>query len=124
MSKPVKERELTCIICPRGCSLRVTVLDDGTVSVTGNSCPRGKTYGETEMTHPMRTLTTTVATADGRMLPVRTSAPVPKEMLFACMEAVNEIVVSRDTDIGDILVPDLLGTGADLIATGSWKSRT
>ena len=121
MSTIVKERDLTCIICPRGCQLHVTVADDGNITVTGNTCARGKDYGVTELTHPTRTLTTTVLTADGSMLSVRTNAPVPKEKLFDCMKAVNAVVVDHDIDYGDVVIPNILETGADLIATGAWK---
>ena len=121
MSKIVKEKDLTCIICPRGCQLHVTVADDGEITVTGQTCARGKKYGETELTHPTRTLTSTVLTADGSMLSVRTSAPIPKEKLFDCMDRLNLVVVDHDVDFGDVIIPNILDTGADLIATGAWK---
>ena len=38
------ERKLTCIICPIGCELYVNVADNENISVSGNTCPRGKKY--------------------------------------------------------------------------------
>ena len=38
------KRELTCIICPRGCSLCVDINGENTV-VSGNGCPKGERYG-------------------------------------------------------------------------------
>ena len=35
------EEEMICIVCPVGCRLRVNKNEDGSLSVTGNSCPRG-----------------------------------------------------------------------------------
>ena len=37
-------RELTCIGCPLGCPITVTMNDTDVVSVTGNTCPRGDDY--------------------------------------------------------------------------------
>ena len=51
--------KLICINCPRGCHLEVENIN-GEVSVSGNFCPRGKTYAESEMFNPLRTLTTTL----------------------------------------------------------------
>ena len=51
-------KELICIVCPRGCHLKVDEAND--YAVTGNSCPRGAEYGRNECTHPTRVLTTTV----------------------------------------------------------------
>lgn len=116
----IKERDLTCIVCPRGCQMHVSVAEDGAITVTGNTCPRGKAYAEAEMTHPTRTLTTTVATADGSMLSVRTKEPIPKEKLFEAMKVLNSVTVKTAVNFGDVIVADLLGTGADVIATGVW----
>ena len=52
--------ELTCIVCPMGCRMTVELSDGGEIlSVTGNTCPRGKQYAIDECTHPVRTVTTT-----------------------------------------------------------------
>ena len=39
-------KELICITCPRGCHLKV---DEENMTVTGNSCNRGKEYGLNEV---------------------------------------------------------------------------
>ena len=54
--------ELTCIVCPRGCTLRIEERD-GRFTVTGNACKRGEQFATAEMTCPTRTLCTTVRTA-------------------------------------------------------------
>ena len=53
-------KEFTCIICPRGCRLSV----DDNMNVTGNFCPRGKQYAVSELTNPVRTITSSVTTRD------------------------------------------------------------
>ena len=50
--------ELTCILCPKGCRLRVDE-NDG-YKVIGNACPRGADYGREEALDPKRTITSTV----------------------------------------------------------------
>ena len=86
-------RELTCVVCPAGCRMTVTLDDGGTVlEVEGNTCARGKNYAVSEITHPVRTLTSTVplVTAEGeKMLPVRTDKAIPKEKLFEAMEIIR-----------------------------------
>ena len=62
-------RELTCIVCPRGCQLKVELDEKGAVlNVEGFTCPRGKQYAVDECTHPMRTITSTVRAANGEPL--------------------------------------------------------
>ncbi|MCH5183479.1 MAG: DUF1667 domain-containing protein [Oscillospiraceae bacterium] len=115
----MKTTELTCIVCPVGCALRVEQTDDGeVVSVAGNTCPRGAVYGKDEVLHPVRTLTTTVRVQNGeRLLPVKTDRPIPKEKLFAAMEKVNALSVLAPVKIGDVLLPDLFG--AKLVAAAN-----
>ena len=73
------KRELTCIVCPIGCSLSVDIEDGKVVDVKGNTCPRGKTYAENECVSPVRTITTSVACKTGEMLSVKTDRPIPKK---------------------------------------------
>lgn len=118
-------KEFTCIACPRGCRLVVTV-DDGVASVSGNACPKGATYGAQEAVQPMRTLTTTV-TVEGssrRRLPVRSSADLPLSRILDAMAALDPIVVRLPMRRGDIVVPDLLGLGVDIIATDNLAAPT
>ena len=111
------KRNLTCIVCPRGCLLTVTLEDGKPTAVTGNICLRGKTYAEAECTHPVRTLTTTVRLADGRVLPVKTADAIPKDLLFAAMAEVNALRPLAPVKAGEILIENLLETGVPVIAT-------
>ena len=43
----MKERNLTCIVCPRGCQMKIIFGEDGSIaSVSGNFCKRGVTYAQ------------------------------------------------------------------------------
>lgn len=114
-------RELTCIVCPKGCQLKVELDGKKVVSVEGYTCKRGLTYAETEFTAPMRTLTTTAPVEGGGVVPVKTDKTVPKELLFDCMKEVNKARVSPDAKVGDIVIENILGTGANVITTRNVK---
>ena len=114
-------RELTCIVCPKGCPLKVTLDDKTVISVEGHTCRRGEEYAKAECTAPMRTLTTTAAVAGGGVVPVKTDRTVPKELLFDCMKAINTLRVPTDVKIGDVVLVNILGTGADVVVTGKVK---
>lgn len=110
-------RELTCIVCPKGCQLKVELEDKKVISVTGNTCKRGVTYAETECIAPMRTLTTTAAVEGGGVVPVKTDKAIPKELLLDAMKEVNAARVKADAKLGDIVIENLLGTGANVVTT-------
>lgn len=113
-------RELTCVVCPAGCRITVTLNEDGSVaSMEGYTCARGKTYAANEVTHPVRTLTSTVPvmTAEGRkMLPVRTDAGIPKESLFDAMKLVRAFTAKAPVHTGDVLIADFIEPGTNLVA--------
>ena len=101
------QRELTCIVCPMGCSL-VVELEDGKVkSVSGNTCKRGEEYANNECTNPMRTVTTTVKCDDGTPLPVKTEKPIPKEKIFECMKIINNSTAHLPISVGDVIIEDV-----------------
>ena len=110
------EITMTCLECPRGCRLSIDV---DTLHVTGNVCQRGENFARAELTNPLRVLTTTVRidALSEKMLPVRTQDGIPKAKLFDAMKAIQTITVKAPVRVGDVIVPDLCGTGVALIAT-------
>lgn len=121
----MEQRELTCIGCPLGCSLTVT-LEGGTVtSVTGNTCPRGDAYARKEVTAPTRVVTSTVRVRWGALaaVSVKTAGDIPKDKIFACVRALKEVEVPAPVTLGQVILPDAAGTGVDVIATKSVPAR-
>ncbi len=114
-------RDLTCIVCPRGCSMTVELDDKQVISVSGNLCPRGKKYAEDECTHPMRTVTSTVKTSDGGVLAVKTDRAIPKENVFDCMKLINAAVATLPVGVGDVIIEDVFG--AKVVATQNMKAK-
>lgn len=103
-----KNRELTCIICPRGCALSVEIGEE--ILVSGNLCPRGKTYAINECTAPKRTVTSTVRTSDGGIVAVKTEGSIPKGKMMECMEIINSCVAELPISVGDVIAEDVFGT--------------
>ena len=114
-------RELTCIVCPKGCQLTVELEGKEIRSITGHTCKRGEEYANTECTAPRRTLTTTAPVVGGGVVPVKTDGTVPKELLFECMALINKAYVPADAEVGYIVIENILGTGADVVTTRNVK---
>ena len=108
-------KEFICIVCPRGCHLKV----DDDMNVTGNTCPRGKVYALNEITNPTRMITSTVAieSEELRRVPVMTSAPIPKGKIFDVMAEINKVRIKAPVRINDVIIKNVLGFDSDIIAT-------
>lgn len=113
-------KEFTCIVCPNGCTLRAEETETG-LRITGNRCKRGEEFGIKEMTAPVRSVCSTVRTIYPRVpvLPVRLSEPVPREMIFPVMKELKRVLVTGPVDRGDVVVKNVCGLGADVIATSN-----
>ena len=109
--------ELTCILCPKGCRLRVD--EKNGYAVTGNPCPRGIEYGKTELTRPIRSVSSTVGItgAAHRRCPVKTDGPIPKSLVFAAVQALNGVTLSAPIQTGQVVLENICGTGRNFIAT-------
>lgn len=117
----METRNLTCIGCPLGCNITVT-LDGGDIkSVEGNTCPRGRSYAIGEVTNPTRTVTSTVLVNGGirPVTSVKTADPIPKEKIFDCMKEINKVQLSAPVSIGDVAVADVCGTGVNVVVTAN-----
>lgn len=112
------KKEIICTACPMGCRITVEGNDGGITSIEGYTCGRGEQYGRQEFSHPVRILTTTVKTDDGRLLPVRSEKPLPKESLLSCMEEIKRTTVQAPVDRYQVIIPNIRGSGVDIVATG------
>ena len=93
-------RELTCIGCPLGCQLTVTMGNDE-IKVEGNTCPRGEAYAKKEVTNPA----------------VKTASDIPKGKIFDCMKEIRAVKVAAPVHIGDVIIADCAGTGVAVVAS-------
>ena len=110
------KREITCIVCPRGCRM-VADIQGETVTVTGNGCSRGEKHAVAEILHPVRSLTSIVRVSNRRdtMVSVKSADPVPKEEMFAIMARIHAAAVEAPIQIGDVILDNVCGT--KIIAT-------
>jgi len=115
------EQTIICIGCPLGCHVTLKVDKDGEIeALTGNQCKEGREYVIAEFRAPVRVFTATVLTeAGGRLLAVRTDKPVHKGQLKELMAVVAKLRMAPPVKAGQVLVPNILGTGADLVASSS-----
>jgi CxxC motif-containing protein len=115
----MERKELTCIGCPMGCQITVELEKGEVISVTGNTCAIGDKYARNEVTHPERTVTSTVVVdgGDKHRVSVKTAGNIPKDKIFECMNAINAVRVKAPVKIGDVVIKDVVGTGVNVIAT-------
>ena len=113
------EQTITCINCPVGCRMTVTVSDSGEfLSVSGNTCARGAKYAQQECSLPLRMITAVIPAENSSIpLSVKTSVPVPKDKIFPVMKELSKIRIQAPVRIGQVIVPDVLRTGSDIVAT-------
>lgn len=112
-------KELTCINCPLGCTVSVTVEDGQITNITGNTCKRGEVYARNELTNPVRTVTST-ARVDGAkeyLVSVKTEEGVSKAKIMEVMKEINKAHIKAPVAIGDTVIENVAGTGIRVVAT-------
>jgi len=111
-------KEVICIMCPLGCSMKAEVEGQEVTAVQGNRCKKGIKHAEREIFFPGRILTTTVRTnlQAVPLLPVRSNKEIPKSQLMACMAEISKHRVDGPLKIGEPLIKDILNSGADIVA--------
>ena len=113
-------KELICINCPMGCPLTVTI-DGDSLTVTGNTCPRGEDYAKKEVLSPTRIVTSSVRVNGGTIarVSVKTKTDIPKGKIFDVMKEIRATRVDAPVTMGDVVIADCAGTGVEVIATKS-----
>jgi len=115
------KKMITCTVCPMGCSIAVEGENAQVVSVEGASCSRGVEYAQSEFLHPVRILTSSVRMKEGAevLMPVRSTKGIPKERLFDCIAELRKIELRAPVELHEIVIRNILDTGADLVTTSS-----
>ncbi len=110
--------EVTCIMCPLGCSVEVQI-DGQEVSVKkGCRCKEGMKFVKMEAIFPGRILTTTMKTDNPEipLLPVRSNKEIPKDQLMTCMGEISRHHLSGALNIGQPVIKNILGLEVDIVA--------
>lgn len=115
-----KEERIVCIGCPLGCEVKLTLDEKGeVVNIAGYKCKEGQKYVLEEYRNPARVLTATVLTRSSvqPLLAVRTNRPILKTMLHQGMLELAKVRAKPPIASGDVIIPNLLATKADVVAT-------
>ncbi|NPV85545.1 MAG: DUF1667 domain-containing protein [Anaerolineae bacterium] len=107
-----------CITCPKGCTLEV--LKDGeSILEIRQGCKKGHSYVQQELTDPRRMVASTVKIRGALhpLLPVYTLAPFPKGKILELMKALRAMQVDSPVKTGQVVLPNALDTGIDIIAS-------
>ena len=113
-------KEIVCIICPNGCRMKVFVNEENKVTLVENAlCNKGETYAANEIQCPQRSLTSTIRVINGELplVSVRSNKPIPKEKIQEALEQLRKLELKAPVEYHQVIVSDLLGTGADIIST-------
>jgi len=112
-------KEYTCITCPRGCDLEATIEDGRLLSVEGAGCARGTAFVEQELADPRRNIASSVLVLGGEspLASVRLTKAIPKAMIFPVLGEIQKARLCAPVAAGQIVIPDVLGLGSDVIAT-------
>ena len=113
-------KELVCIVCPNGCTLHIGGEGEN-IKISGQKCKKGLEFAKSEMTNPQRSICSTVRTAFKGIpvLPVKVSCEIPKDKIFEVMKEINRVTVRERIGTGDIIIKNVCGTNADIIATSN-----
>ena len=110
---------IRCIVCPTGCIIQVKKDEKGELTYEGYTCKRGLEYAQQEYLAPKRILTTTIRVENGflPLIPVRTNIPILKNTLDDALNIVAKTLIKAPIKMGDILIENLLGLDANIIAS-------
>ncbi|MBP7343916.1 MAG: DUF1667 domain-containing protein [Clostridiaceae bacterium] len=113
------KKDIICIVCPKGCMIHVDYDENGINSMEGYSCKRGIDYATAEILSPTRMITSSVKIDNAKytVCPVKTSCPVNKDKIQDVMKNICCVQVQAPVKQGDVIIKDVCGTGADIIAT-------
>lgn len=114
-----EERVITCIVCPRGCEIRVLTEGGKVISISGATCPLGERYAEKEVRNPERVLITVIPCEGGDVptVSVKTEKPIPLKLVMDASRELARLRVRAPVRIGDVVLEDLLGLGVRVVAT-------
>lgn len=105
----------TCIMCPLGCELDIKKQANGEIKVSGNSCIRGEKYAISELTNPVRNISSLIK-AGGGVVAVKTTAPVPKDRIEDCLKEISKINLKFIPQMGTIVIKNILNLGVDVVS--------
>ncbi len=111
--------DIVCTICPTSCLVQAEWNDTELLNISRQQCKLAWDYIESEIFDPRRVVTTTLPVEGGRfpLVSVRSESGVPKDMVMDVMDELANVVAHPPIRVGDVLVPNVLDTGINIVAT-------
>lgn len=118
-----KQKKIICIRCPQGCEISTTIDGYEIKHIQGNVCKLGKEYVYNEIKDPRRIVTTTVKVKNSKtsLVPVWTSAPIPKDKIFELTKMLKKIKLAPPIEMNQIVIKNIFNLGIDVITSGVVK---
>ena len=115
----IRDRTMTCVLCPNGCTIEVRHEGNEVLSAQGALCFKGLDFARQEITDPRRNFASSVRVANGvlPLVSVRLTVPVPKPMILAIMAEIRKVTVQAPVVPGQVIIENVLGLSSDVIAT-------
>ncbi len=115
--------EIICVVCPKGCTLKVKHEGSEILDVQGG-CKRGEKYAASELLDPRRMVASTVRVINGLhpLVPVYTGEAFPKPLIPQLAQKLREVEVNAPVRIHQVVLEDALGTGIDIVASRDMPS--
>jgi len=119
------KREFICIVCPNSCRITAEYDEQETKHIEGAQCKKGEEFIKNEIKNPLRTFTGSVKCRNGdyQMVSVKTNRPISKKYIKSVVQKTHELVVEAPVEIGQVIISDVSGQNADLVATRKVSRR-
>ncbi len=112
-----------CDGCDKKCVLDI-YSNEKDIDVEGNLCSEGINVAKNKIKSNKDILTTLIRIKGSEkyeVLPVKSSAPINKDLWIECSKALSRIYVGPNIKSGDIVCKNILNTGIDIISTKTLK---
>jgi CxxC motif-containing protein len=119
------KKEFICIVCPNSCRIAVEYDGQEIKYIEGAQCKKGEEFIRNEIKNPLRTFTGSVKCKNGdyQLVSVKTNKPIPKKYIKQVAQKTHELVVEAPVEIGQVIISDILGQDADLVATRKLRKK-
>lgn len=116
-------KQLICIVCPRGCHLEAQI-DKDNIIVNGNNCVRGMSYAIEEINNPKRNIASTIAVRNGKykVVSVATTKPIAKSKIFEVMEIIKKLEAIAPVKAGQVVLENIDEDGTNLVITRNMEA--
>ncbi len=111
------DSKITCSICEMACEITIEQYEKATI-ISGNRCGRGYQLAEKYLTHDQKIVTGRCLLSGGQLsrLPVSTTKEIPPELIDKVLKMIKKTTVDAPVVRGQIIIENILDTGADVIA--------